>query len=108
MMTMALAEQPLRVYETATLGDDEAALVAAICNRVGRMIGLSDRKGLQHDFAIVQTHYGLNLEALLESPDDVLVQELLRVIDHTDRHTGTLHCGYSSRFRQERLQRQAG
>jgi hypothetical protein len=54
-----------------------------------------------------QTHYPLDLEALLESADDVLVQELLRVIDHTDRATSTLHSGYSSRFRRE-MRRQAG
>ena len=54
---------------------------------------------MQQDFAIVQEHYPIDLEALLKSPDDVLVQELLRIVDHTDRNSGTLHGGYSSRFR---------
>lgn len=107
MMTVALTEQALSTPPIAMLGDDEAALVAAICNRVARMIGLSDRHGLQEDFAIVQTHYPLDLDALLASADDVLVQELLRVIDHTDRASATLHSGYSSRFRRE-MSRLAG
>lgn len=107
MVTMAVAEQTFHTPPSAMLSDDEAALVAAICNRVARMIGLSDRQGLQEDFAIVQTHYPLDLDSLLESADDVLVQELLRVIDHTDRASSTLHSGYSSRFRRE-MRRLAG
>ena len=97
-MTMALAQAPTKLLDRAHLSDDEAALVAAICNRIARMIGLSDREGLQQDFAIVQSAMPLNLEALLESPDDVLVQELLRLIENTDRASGTLSSGYRSRF----------
>ncbi len=97
-MTMALAEQPFTVSSRTVLTDDEAALVAGICNRISRMIGLSDREGLQQDFAIVQSANPIDLEALLESPDDVLVQELLRLIEHTDRASGTLSSGYRTRF----------
>lgn len=100
-MTMALAEQPLSTLRDRVLSDDEAALVAAICNRITRMIGLSDRDGLQQDFAIVQSVCPIDLEALLESADDVLVQELLRLIEHTDRASGTLCSGYRTRFKKE-------
>ena len=100
-MTMALAEQPFTVSSRTVLTDDEAALVAGICNRISRMIGLSDREGLQQDFAIVQSANPIDLEALLESPDDVLVQELLRLIEHTDRASGTLCSGYRTRFSKD-------
>ena len=97
-MAIALAERPLSASSRTVLTDDEASLVAGICNRISRMIGLSDREGLQRDFAIVQSSCPLDLEALLESPDDVLVQELLRLIEHTDRASGTLCSGYRTRF----------
>lgn len=100
-MNTALVEHPYCAFHIPTLDDDEAALVTAICNRVGRMIGLSDREGLQRDFAILQAHYPIDIEALLKASDDVLVQELLRIVDNTDRATGTLHRGYRSRFRKD-------
>jgi hypothetical protein len=98
-VTIAMANEQLRTAQWAMLSDDEMDLVAAICNRVGRMIGLLDRDGLHRDFEILQGTYPLDLEALVMAPDRVFVDELLRIIESTDRAAGTLRDDFESRFR---------
>ncbi|CAN0605686.1 unnamed protein product [Ectocarpus sp. 12 AP-2014] len=80
------------------MSDGEMTTVSAICNRVSRMLGLLDREGLQRDISIVQATCPLDLEALLSSRDKVFVDELLTIVDSTDRTTGSLKGGYRSRF----------
>lgn len=80
------------------LSSGELATVIAICDRVSRILGLLDREGLQRDIAIVQANCPLNLEALAASSDAVFVEELMGIIDATDRTTGSLKGGFHSRF----------
>ncbi len=87
----------------AELGNRDLTTVSAICNRVSRMLGLTDRDGLQEDLAIVQSHCPLDLEALLASRDKVFIEELLSIVDSTDRATGTLKPGFESRFASDGL-----
>ena len=89
--------------QLAEPGNCDLTTVSAICNRVSRMLGLTDRDGLQEDLAIVQSHCPLDLEALLASRDKVFIEELLRIVDSTDRATGTLKPGFDSRFAADGL-----
>jgi hypothetical protein len=83
------------------LSGGELASVIAICNRVSRILGLLDREGLQRDIAIVQANCPVNLEGLAAAPDSVFVEELMGIIDATDRSTGSLKGSFRSRFRLE-------
>ena len=84
--------------QVPTLSAAEQATVSAICNRLSRMLGITDREGLQKDIAIVQAHCPLNLEALAAAPERIFVEELLTILDSTDRTTGSLVGGFHSRF----------
>jgi hypothetical protein len=77
---------------------EEVATIAAICNRVARMLGTLDRAGLQRDIAIVQAHCPLDLVALAGSSDQVFIDELMSIIEAADREGGSLRSGFSSRF----------
>ncbi len=101
-MNMAVSKPDER-RQRAVLSDSELATVSAICNRISRMLGLTDREGLQQDLAIVQSSCPLDLEALLVSRDKVFIEELLCIVDHADRTTGTLRPGFESRFASEGL-----
>ena len=96
-MSIALVENQFP-KRRGFLNEEEAFTVSAICNRLSRMLGLTDREGLQEDIAIVQSECPINLEALLLSRDEVFVEELLTIVDATDRSTGSLMEGYRSRF----------
>ncbi len=100
-MNMAVSQSEPR-GQRFLLSDSELATVSAICNRISRMLGLTDRDGLRDDIAIVQAHCPLNLEALLIARDHVFVEELLNIVDATDRTTGSLKGGFQSRFMVER------
>lgn len=80
------------------LHPSEAAAVAAICDRLERMLGPVDRAGMLEDFAIVQSHCPLNLDALLAASDRVFVEELSTIIDATDRASRGLQGVFRSRF----------
>lgn len=80
------------------LNDAEVTTVAAICNRVSRMLGLMDRDGLQRDIAIVQSCCPLDLDALLAAGDKLFVDELLTIVEFADRTTSSLRGGFRSRF----------
>ena len=79
---------------------NEVATIAAICNRVARMLGTLDREGLQRDLAVVQMYCPLDLGALAGASDQVFIEELVSIVEATDRETGTLLSGYFSRFQQ--------
>jgi hypothetical protein len=81
-----------------TFSGNELSTISAICSRVMRIIGLMDREGLQRDIAIVQANCPLDLESLAAAPDKLFVQELLNIVDSTDRHAGSLSGTYRSCF----------
>lgn len=83
-------DQPLSKREQAT--------VSAICSRVVRVLGLQDRDGLQRDLAIVQANCPIDLEALAAASEPVFMDELLSIVDATDRTTGSLKGTFNSRF----------
>jgi len=62
------------------------------------MLGLTDREGIQQDFAIVQAHCPLDLDALAAAPDKTFVEELMTILDATDRTTGSLRGSFRSRY----------
>lgn len=80
------------------LSEQEVATVAAICNRLARMLGTLDREGLHTDFEIVQSHCPVDLAALAASPDRVFVEEMTQIIESTDRSTRSLVGSFSSRY----------
>lgn len=80
----------------------EVITVAAICNRLARMLGTLDRDGLYTDFEIVQSHCPLDLAALAAAPDRVFVEEITRIIESTDRSTRSLKGGFKPRYRSDR------
>ncbi|MEM1404837.1 MAG: hypothetical protein AAGG55_15985 [Pseudomonadota bacterium] len=90
-------------HQVLTLSAGEQATVSAICNRLSRMLGIMDREGLQKDIAIVQAHCPLNLEALAAAPERIFVEELLTILDATDRVTGALVSDFESRFKVDGL-----
>lgn len=89
---------------SATMGGDqplskqEQATVSAICNRIMRVLGLQDRDGVQRDLAIVQANCPIDLNALVAASELVLMDELLAIVDATDRTTGSLKGNFNSRF----------
>ncbi len=96
-MTYALQIQD-HEYEEHPLSAGEVTTVAAICNRLARMLGTLDRDGIFSDFEIVQAHCPLDLAALAAAPDRVFVEEISAIIDATDRNTRCLSSTFSSRF----------
>ena len=76
----------------------EVTTVQAICDRLASMLGPVDRAGLLDDFAIVQSHCPLDLDALLAAPDRVFIDELMSIIDATDRDCRSLRGAFQSRF----------
>lgn len=90
-----------RPRSIATFDGRDMAVVSAICNRVSRMLGLNDRQGLCEDLDIVQQNCPLNLEALAASSDRVFVDELMSILDATDRATRSLAPDFHSRFKVE-------
>jgi hypothetical protein len=72
--------------------------MAAICNRVSRMLGLSDRAGLHRDLSIARDQVFLDLDALLAAPDAIFVEELLHIVECADRRTGSMIGTFNSRF----------
>ena len=87
----------------ASFSERDRALVSAICNRVSRMLGLNDRRGLCEDIEIVQDRCPLNLEALASASDRVFIDELMTILDSTDRETRDLDAAFYSRFKVENL-----
>jgi len=85
-----------------TLAHSECVTVSAICNRVARRVHLLDREGLQQDFAIVQSVCPLDLERLLAAPDDIFIDELMTILESTDRTTRALKGSFHSRFTLDR------
>lgn len=92
---MAIRETGPGPSQNRLIDADEIATVAAICNRVSRMLGLVDREGLKRDIAIVHAIKPFNLEALAGAPDAVFVKELCKIVEAADRDTETLQ-DYSS------------
>lgn len=103
-MTSALQLDTLpgRHYNTHPLTDAEVTVVAAICNRLARVLGTLDRDGLYTDFEIVQTHCPLNLAALAAAPDRAFIEEISRIIESTDRGTRSLRDDFTSRYLNDR------
>ena len=99
-MTSALQLDRLtgRTYNTRALTDAEVTLVAAICNRLARVLGTLDRDGLSTDLEIVQSHCPLNLAALAAAPDRAFIEEISRIIESTDRTTRSLRADFTSRY----------
>ncbi|MEM1189121.1 MAG: hypothetical protein AAF933_00715 [Pseudomonadota bacterium] len=85
-------------YEEHFLSAAEITTVAAICNRLARMLGTVDRDGIFADFEIVQSNCPLDLAALAAAPDRVFVEEMSSIIEATDRRTRSLRGGFSTRF----------
>lgn len=84
------------------LTDAEVTVVAAICNRLARMLGTLDRDGLYTDLEIVQTHRPVNLAALAAAPDRAFIDEITRIIEATDRATRSLRDDFSPRYPDDR------
>ena len=84
------------------LTDAEVTVVAAICNRLARMLGTLDRDGLYTDLEIVQTHCPINLAALAAAPDRAFIDEITRIIESTDRTARSLRDDFTSRYREDR------
>ena len=102
-MNMFAEKLPSFVDQGHALSAGEQATVSAICNRLSRMLGITDREGLQRDISIVQANCPLNLEALAAAPERIFVEELLTILDSTNRTTGSLRRGFDSRFKVEGL-----
>ncbi|MEL7043439.1 MAG: hypothetical protein AAGL66_00255 [Pseudomonadota bacterium] len=85
-------------YEEQLLSAAEVTTVAAICNRLARMLGTVDREGIFADFEIVQSNCPLDLAALAAAPDRVFVEEMSKIIEATDRRTRSLRGGFNTRF----------
>ena len=80
------------------LSKHEQATVSAICSRVVRVLGLQDCEGLRQDIVIVQANCPIDLNALAAASDKVFMDELLTIVDSTDRSTNSLKPGFESRF----------
>ncbi|MFT4767663.1 MAG: hypothetical protein ACI8RN_000792 [Glaciecola sp.] len=89
---------PQRNIHNVALSKQEHATVSAIVSRVVRVLGIQDRDGLRQDIAIVQANCPIDLEALASSPDTVFLDELLTIVDSTDRTRGSLKDSFHSRF----------
>jgi hypothetical protein len=87
-----------RHHGSRTLTDSEVTLVAAICNRLARMLGNLDREGLYADLEIVQNHCPINLAALAAAPDRAFIDEITRIIESTDRSARSLRDDFTSRY----------
>lgn len=72
--------------------------MSAICSRVYRVLGLQDRDGLQRDLAIVQANSPIDLAALAAASERVFIDELLAIVDSTDRNKGSIKGSFQSRF----------
>jgi hypothetical protein len=93
-----LPQRPERHRAGRPLTDTEVTIVAAICNRLARMLGNLDRDGLYTDLEIVQNHCPINLAALAAAPDRAFIDEITRIIESTDRSTGSLRDDFTSRY----------
>lgn len=100
-MNMAVKEADRRPLRHGTLSCADLATASAICNRISRILGLSDREGLLRDIEIVQAKAPINLEGLAAAHDKLFVEELMKIIDHADREIGELEPGYFSVFMQD-------
>ena len=85
-------------HEDHPLTESDITTVAAICNRLARILGTLDRDGLYTDFEIVQAQCPVDLAALAASPDRLFIEEMTRVIESTNRSTRKLKDGFSSRY----------
>ena len=94
---MALPTQQRSGHREA-LSKHEQATVSAICSRVLQVLGLQDYDGLRQDIVIVQSNCPVDLDALAAAPDTVFMDELLTIVDPTDRTTGSLKASFQSRF----------
>jgi hypothetical protein len=81
-----------------SLTDKEVTVIAAICNRLARMLGTLDRDGLYADLEIVQTCCPVNLAALAAAPDRAFIEEITRIIESTDRDARSLRDDFTSRY----------
>ncbi|GAB5412645.1 MAG: hypothetical protein Cons2KO_02480 [Congregibacter sp.] len=63
-MNMAVKDADRRPLRRKTLSCEDLATASAICNRISRMLGLSDREGLLRDIEIVQALKPINLDGL--------------------------------------------
>ncbi|WOJ92432.1 hypothetical protein R0135_11625 [Congregibacter variabilis] len=97
MTDMAVPTQQRSGHKEA-LSKHEQATVSAICSRVVRVLGLQDCEGLRQDIVIVQSNCPIDLDALAAAPDKVFMDELLTIVDSTDRTTGSLKASFYSRF----------
>jgi DNA polymerase/3'-5' exonuclease PolX len=98
-MTIALKADVVEDGVPGVFAEDEQQTVAAICDRVHKMIGVMDREGVLRDLEIVQAEYPLDLEALLSAGNTGFIVEMLNILDSTDRQRGSLKPGFVSRFR---------
>lgn len=89
---------PSRSGHREALSKSEYATVSAISSRVLRVLGLQDRDGLRQDLAIVQANAPIDLDALAGASDKIFLDELLTIVDSTDRATGSLKADFKSRF----------
>ncbi|WOJ97468.1 hypothetical protein R0137_02585 [Congregibacter brevis] len=97
-MKYTVIDAPFTACRDQPFSKQEQATVSAICNRVVRVLGLQDRDGLQRDLAIVQANCPIDLDALAAASEKVFMEELLSIVDSTDRATGSLRGNFSSRF----------
>ena len=105
VVSIPLRKAEARAPRTGVLSERECSTVSAICNRVVRILGLLDRDGLHEDIAIVQNCCPIDLEALAQANEKVFVEELLHIVDATDRATGSLKANFQSRFTLNQRQR---
>lgn len=98
-MTIALKADVVEDTIPRIFAEDERETVAAICDRVHKMIGVMDREGVLRDLEIVQAEYPLDLETLLAAGNTGFIVEMLNILDSTDRQSGSLKPGFVSRYR---------
>jgi len=95
---LQLHERGTHRRDYPALSDTDITVVAAICNRLARMLGTLDRDGLYTDLEIVQTFRPVDLAALAAAPDRVFIEEITHVIEATDRSRHTLRDDFMSRY----------